>query len=239
MQNAHPEDRTMLEDPPILTVKRGWTRPTPAQIARLDGVQTGQVIDAREGRGAMHAAIKPLDPACCKILGTAITCETGPNDNLAILAALSLAQPGDVLISASEGFPHSAVFGDNTAIMAKNKGVAGVVIDGMMRDLAGLLPVGLPLFCRGITPNSCVRSGPGRVGFPVVVGGVLVSSGDVVVGDGDGVVIIPQDELDGLQPRIDAILKAEVETQAKIRGGFSNLGGIEDLLRSSKVRYVD
>lgn len=229
----------MLEDPPILTIKKSWQRPTKAKLERLKGVQTGQAVDAMDGRGGLDEAIKPLDTSCCSILGTAITCETGPNDNLALLGALALAQPGDVVICASEGFPHSAVFGDNTAIMAKNKGLAGVVIDGMMRDLAGLLPVGIPLFCRGITPNSCVRSGPGRVGFPVVVGGVAVHSGDVVIGDRDGIVVVPQGELDRLQPRIDAILKAEVETQAKIRNGFSNLGGIEDLLKSSKVRYVD
>jgi 4-hydroxy-4-methyl-2-oxoglutarate aldolase len=229
----------MLEDPPILTIKKSWRRPAKAKLARLEGVQTGQAIDAMEGRGALDASIKPLDPSCCTFVGTAITCETGPNDNLAILAALSLAKPGDVLVSASEGFAHSAVFGDNTAIMAKNKGLAGVVIDGMMRDLAGLLPVGIPLFCRGITPNSCVRSGPGRVGFPVVIAGVTVHAGDVIIGDRDGIVVIPQGELDRLQPKIDAILKAETETQKKIRGGFSNLGGIEDLLESSKVRYVD
>ena len=229
----------MLEDPPILTIARSWTRPDPAKLARLKGVQTGQAIDAMEGRGGLDAVIKPLDPACCTFVGTAITCETGPNDNLAILGALSLAKPGDVVISASEGFPHSAVFGDNTAIMAKNKGLAAVVIDGMMRDLAGLLPVGIPLFCRGITPNSCVRSGPGRVGLPVVVGGVTVRSGDVVIGDRDGIVIIPQADLDRLLPRIEAVLKAEVTTQKKIREGFTNLGGIEDLLKSSKVRYVD
>ncbi len=229
----------MLEDPPILTIKRAWPRPDPELLARLEGVQTGQAIDAMEGRAALVAEIKPLDAASCIFVGTAITCETGPNDNLAILAALSLARPGDVLIAASEGFAHSAVFGDNTAMMAKNKGLVGVVIDGMMRDLAGLLPVGIPLFCRGITPNSCVRSGPGRVGFPVIAGGVRVASGDVILGDRDGVVVIPQGELAGLLPRVAAILAAEVETQAKIRGGFSNLGGIEDLLKSSKVRYAD
>jgi 4-hydroxy-4-methyl-2-oxoglutarate aldolase len=229
----------MLEDPPLLTVRRSWTRPTAATLARLKGVQTGQAVDAMEGRGGLDAAIKPLDPGTATLLGTAITCEAGPNDNLAILGALALAKPGDVVIAACEGFPHSAVFGDNTAIMARNKGVAGVVIDGMMRDLAGLLPVGIPLFCRGITPNSCVRSGPGRVGLPVVVGGVLVHSGDVVIGDRDGVVIIPQTELDRLLPLIDKILEAEITTQAKIRGGFTNLGGIDDLLKSPKVRYVD
>ncbi|MBS0243616.1 MAG: RraA family protein [Proteobacteria bacterium] len=229
----------MLEDPPLLTVKRHWTRPDPAKLKRLEGVQTGQAVDAMDGRGALDAAIKPLDPGCAVLLGTAVTCETGPNDNLAILGALSLAKPGDVIVSATEGFTQSAVVGDNVAWMAKTKGIAGIVVDGMMRDLAGLLPVGLPLFARGITPNSCVRSGPGRVGFPVVVGGVAIASGDVIIGDRDGIVVIPQGDLDRLQPRIDAILEAEVETQKKIRGGFTNLGGIEDLLKSSKVRYLD
>lgn len=229
----------MLEDPPILTIKKSWSRPSADALARLKNVQTGQAVDAMDGRGGLDASIKPLDPNCCQILGTAVTCETGPNDNLAILGALSLAKAGDVVISATEGFAHSAVVGDNVAIMAKNKGIAGIVVDGMMRDLAGLLPVGIPLFCRGITPNSCVRSGPGRVGFPVVVGGLTVSSGDVVIGDRDGIVIIPQADLQRLLPRIDQILEAEVATQAKIRAGFSNLGGIEDLLKSSKVRFVD
>lgn len=229
----------MLEDPPLLTVKKSWKRPAAAKLKRLQGVQTGQAVDAMEGRGGLDYAIKPLDPACATILGTAVTCETGPNDNLAILGALAVAKAGDVIVCASEAFTHSAVFGDNTALMAKGKGLAGVVIDGMMRDLAGLLPVGIPLFCRGITPNSCVRSGPGRVGLPVVVGGVTVHSGDIVIGDRDGIVIIPQTELDRLLPRIDAILEAEVATQKKIRGGFTNLGGIEDLLKSAKVRFVD
>jgi len=229
----------MLEDPPILTIKRAWTRPAPALLARLKGVQTGQAIDAMDGRGALAAEIKPLDPACCTFVGTAITCETGPNDNLALLAALSVAKPGDVVVSATEGFAHSAVVGDNVAIMAKRKGIGGIVVDGMMRDLAGLLPVGLPLFCRGITPNSCVRSGPGRVGFPVVVGGLTVNSGDVVIGDRDGIVIVPLADLDRLLPRIEQILAAEASTQKSIRDGFTNLGGIEDLLKSSKVRWVE
>lgn len=229
----------MLEDPPILTVKRTWRRPARAKLARLEGVQTGQAVDAMQGRGALDAAIKPLDPDCCRVLGTAVTCETGPNDNLAILAALSLAKPGDVVVSATEGFLQSAVVGDNVAWMAKTKGIAGIVVDGMMRDLAGLLPVGLPLFCRGITPNSCVRSGPGRVGFPVVVGGVTIASGDVIIGDRDGIAVIPAGDLDRLQPLLEAILAAEAGTQQRIRGGFTNLGGIEDLLKSSKVRYVD
>ena len=229
----------MLEDPPILTIKKAWKRPSTAKLAKLKGVQTGQAVDAMDGRGGLDAAIKPLDPDRCTILGTAVTCETGPNDNLAILGALAVAKAGDVIVSATEGFAHSAVVGDNVALMAKVKGIAGIIVDGMMRDLAGLLPVGLPLFCRGITPISCVRSGPGRVGLPIVVGGVTVHSGDIVIGDRDGIAIIPQGELDRLLPRIAEILAAEAATHAKIKGGFTNLGGIDDLLKTTKVRFVD
>jgi 4-hydroxy-4-methyl-2-oxoglutarate aldolase len=229
----------MLEDPPLLTVRRSWPRPSPDTLARLKGVQTGQAVDAMDGRGALDPAIKALDPECALMLGAAVTCETGPNDNLAILGALAVAKPGDVVIAASEGFMNSAVVGDNVALMAKGKGLAGLVVDGMMRDLAGLLPVKLPLFCRGITPNSCVRSGPGRIGLPIAIGGVTIHPGDVVIGDRDGVVVIPQAALDRLLPRIESIVAAEADTQARIKGGFTNLGGIEDLLKSSRVRYVD
>jgi 4-hydroxy-4-methyl-2-oxoglutarate aldolase len=229
----------MLEDPPLLTVRRSWTRPAAAELAKLKGVQTGQVVDAMDGRGALDHAIKPIDPGCAAFIGTAITCETGPNDNLAILAAMSLAQPGDVIVAAVEGFTRSAVVGDNLALCAKTKGVAAMVLDGMVRDLAGLLPVELPIFARGVTPNSCVRSGPGRVGFPVVVGGTAVSSGDVVLGDRDGVVVVPQAELGRITARVAEVIRMEEAAQKKIRGGFTNLGGIEDLLKSDRVRYVD
>jgi 4-hydroxy-4-methyl-2-oxoglutarate aldolase len=229
----------MLENPPLLTIRRAWTRPAADKLAAFKGVQTGQAADAMDGRGALDYAIKAVDPAKAFFLGTAITCETGPNDNLAILAAVSLAKAGDVIIAASESFTGSAVVGDNIALCAKAKGIAAIVIDGLARDVAGLLPIGLPVFARGLTPNSCVKSGPGRVGFPVAIGGVTVSPGDVILGDADGVVVVPQAELGNVIPRVKKILGMEEASQAKIRGGFTNLGGIEDLLKSDQVRYVD
>lgn len=229
----------MLEDPPVLTVRRTWERAPSATLARLTAVQTGQAVDAMAGRGALHAAIKPLDPDCCRFIGTALPCETGPNDNLAILAALAVAKPGDVVMAAAEAFAQSAVVGDNVALIAKARGVVAIVVDGMARDLAGILPVGLPVFSRGITPNSCVRNGPGRVGLPVVIGGVAVQAGDVVIGDRDGVVVLPRAGLEATLERIDRVLVAEAAAQEKIRNGFTDLGGIEALLATSAVRFVD
>jgi 4-hydroxy-4-methyl-2-oxoglutarate aldolase len=229
----------MLKDPPLLTVRRMWQRPDAFTLGRLKGVQTGQAVDAMQGRGALDAAIKAIDPANAMFLGTALPCETGPNDNLAIIAAIALAQPGDVIMAASEGFTQSAVVGDNVTMVAKGKGVAAIVIDGMARDIAGITPVGLPVFARGITPNSCVRTGPGRVGLPIVIGGVLVEAGDIVIGDADGVVVLPRKHLHTILPSVEEVLAAEAATQGKIRSGFTNIGGIEDLLASDRVHYVD
>ena len=229
----------MLKDPPLLTIRRKFPRPPRELIAKLEGAQTGHIVDALLGRGALDHHIKPVDPERARFVGTALTCETGPSDNLAILAALVLAEPGDVIVAAADGFSATAVVGDNVTMMAKNKGVVAIVIDGMARDSTGIVPVGLPVFSRGITPNSCVRSGPGKVGLPIVCGGVAVQSGDIVLGDRDGVVVVRQADLENIVGQLDEIRRLEEETQKKIRAGMTHLPAIEDLLKSDRVAYVD
>jgi 4-hydroxy-4-methyl-2-oxoglutarate aldolase len=229
----------MLKDPPLLTIRRRFARPSRALMARLEAAQTGHIVDAMLGRAALDCGIKPIDPEHSTFVGPALTCQTGPDDNLGILAALVLAEPGDVIIAASDAFSGSAVVGDNVTMMAKNKGVAAIVIDGMARDSYGIVPVGLPVFARGITPNSCVRSGPGKVGLPIVCGGVSVQPGDVVLGDRDGVVVIPQGQLEEVVAHVDEIRRLEEETQKKIRSGMTHLSSIEELLKSDRVAYVE
>jgi 4-hydroxy-4-methyl-2-oxoglutarate aldolase len=229
----------MLKDPPILTIRRKFTRPSRELMAKLEGAQTGHIIDALEGRGALDHCVKPVDAEHAHFVGPALTCEAGANDNLAILAALVIAKPGDVIIAACDAHSATAVVGDNVVMMAKNKGVAAIVIDGMARDRDGIVPVGLPVFARGITPNSCVRSGPGRIGLPIVCGGVAVQAGDVLVGDRDGVVVIPRGDVETVIGRLDEVRRAEDATQAKIRAGMTHLESVAELLKSDKVAYVD
>jgi len=228
----------MLKDPPLLTIRREFPRPPRDLLAKLKGAQTGHIVDAMQGRAALDHHIKPVDPECAQFVGAALTCQTGADDNLAILAALVLAQPGDVIIAAADAFSATAVVGDNVTMMAKNKGIAAIVIDGMARDSTGIVPVGLPVFSRGITPNSCVRSGPGKVGLPIVCGGVAVQPGDIVLGDRDGVVVVPQAELQAIVAALDEIRRMEEETQKKIRAGMTHLDSIAALLKSDKVSYV-
>ena len=229
----------MLKDPPILTIRREFRRPPRELIAKLAGAQTGHIVDALQGRGALDHHVKPADPEKAGFVGPALTCECGANDNLAIMAALVIAQPGDVIIASCDGFAATAGVGDNLVMMAKNKGVAAVVTDGMARDRDGIVAAGLPVFARGITPNSCVRSGPGRLGFAIVCAGVAVEPGDIVLGDRDGVVVIPQAQLEAVVAALADVREMEEATQKKIRAGMTHLDSVAELLKSDRVAYVD
>ena len=125
--------------------------------------------------------------------------------------------------------------GDNVAAMAKNKGVAAIVTDGMARDRDGIVPVGLPVFARGITPNSCVAAARARSASPSSAAASRSRPGDIVLGDRDGVVVIPQADLETVVARLAEIRRMEEETQAKIRAGMTHLDSIAQLLKSDKT----
>lgn len=229
----------MLTDPPLLSIKRTWKRVDRRVLDTLAGVQTGHLVDAMRGRGGLDAEIKPVDPSNAHFVGSAVPCEPFADDNLAILAAVARAEPGDVVVVAAEAFRGSAVIGDNVCLMAKNAGVRAIVVDGMVRDLDGIIGAGVPVHARGITPNSCVRSGPGRVGFPVVAGGRTIAPGDLVVGDRDGVVVVPATDVQRIVGLLDEIRRAEAEVQAKIRTGLKTLDGVAAILASDRIEWTD
>lgn len=232
----------MIHDPPLLKVRRSFARPDAAQLAAIADANTGWLTDAQFGRGSLGPTVKPIfptDPRLNRFHGVALTCHCGPDDNLALAAAASLAKPGDVVIVAAEGFAHSGLCGDLLAGMMKNRGVAALVSDGMFRDIAGLRDVGLPVFAAGIDPNSCVRQGPGTVGLPIVVGGRPIDSGDLVFGDEDGVVTVPLANIDAVLAQLALVKAGEAETLAKVKAGLDSPPWVEALLRSDRVVYVD
>jgi 4-hydroxy-4-methyl-2-oxoglutarate aldolase len=119
--------------------------------------------------------------------------------------------------------------------MMKNAGFAALVTDGLARDRAGIVAAGLPLFCAGIVPNSPAKNGPGSVGLPITIGGVPVSPGDVVVGDADGVVVVPQAILDATVKRLKEVQTAEVKAEAAVKAGAKMTPGAAALLKSPRV----
>jgi 4-hydroxy-4-methyl-2-oxoglutarate aldolase len=211
----------MIEETPPLVFAPAVERPEAALVERFRGAPTSFVVDAMGGAGALDWRIKPIVGR--SVLGVALTCDCGPNDNLALIAAVAEAEPGDVLVASTGGFVGAAVTGDLLIGVARNRGVVGLVTDGVVRDLNDIEELGLPIFAMGVSPNSPGRRGPGAVGLPIVCGGVAVASGDVIVGDRDGVVIIPRARLAETLANLERVKAGEATMLERVRGGLREL----------------
>ena len=224
----------MIEEPPLLRIlERGSrNRPTRAQIEAFEGAQTGHVCDALGGIGAMDMAIKPLPGVPVSVCGPALTADCGPADILALLAALTEVQAGDVIVQATGGWTGCAGIGDMVSGMAKNGGAAGFVTDGCARDLPGIQALDFPVFSQGINPNSPYGKGPGAVGYPVLVGGRHVASGDMIIGDQDGVVVVPFAQIDAVLAALEGVRAAEADLEVKVADGLVVFDDIKDLVAS-------
>ena len=228
----------MINDAPVLRVRRGFPRPSPTILAAFAGVPTGFVVDAMGGSGCLDYRIKPLVPPERVMVGTAVTCHAGPSDNLALFGALEAAQPGDILVAGTENFMGAAITGDLLLGMARNRGAAGFVTDGLIRDVVGVLAVGLPVFCAGVTANSPARNGPGTVGLPVILGGVRIAAGDIVLGDRDGVVVVPLEQAKTVLAQLEAVKAAEASMDAQVRSGLQVPEHYRTLLASGRIEEV-
>lgn len=229
----------MIEDPPLLRIRRNFPRPSKALLEGFKGVPTGYLVDAMGGGGCLDYRIKPLVQSGEVMVGTAVTCHAGPADNLALFGALDAAKAGDILVAATDAFMGCSITGDLLLGMARNRGVAGLVTDGLIRDLVGVLAVGLPVYCAGISANSPVRNGPGTVGMPVVLGGLAVESGDIVVGDRDRIVIVPLGKAQSVLDKLDEVRRAEAELEAKVKGGLEIPPFITSIMESGRIEEID
>jgi 4-hydroxy-4-methyl-2-oxoglutarate aldolase len=229
----------MIGSPVALTIRRSIPRPSAALLTAFRDAPTGFVTDAQNGMGSLHHAIKPLEPGM-HICGPAVTAYCAPMDILACMAALDHVQPGDVIVVATAGNDTAATVGDLWAIWAKRIGVEGVVCDGLVRDVPGLLASGLPMFARGHCPNAGYRNGPGEVNCGVTCGGIHVNPGDIVVGDRDGVVVVPLAQAEAVARQLDAVRQKEAEAEAKVKRGEKLAFWNEaELAARGALRYVD
>ena len=225
----------MLDNPPLLTVHRGFRRAPRELLERFRGAQTSHLVDAMEGRGALDWRIKPLDPANASFVGPALTAFAYPADVVGVMGALAEAQAGDVVLVANDAYLGTAVLGDLVAGMMRNKGVAAFVTEGLARDKAGILATGLPVFCAGVVPTSPATNGPGTVGAPITCGGVHVRPGDVVVGDADGVVVVPLDRAEAVLDSLEAVRAAEAKAVAAVEGGATESEKVRRIMASARV----
>jgi 4-hydroxy-4-methyl-2-oxoglutarate aldolase len=182
-------------------------RPSADIVARFARLASTALADFLALESVMRHAIRPLWPGMARIAGPAFTVRTARHDNLMLHAAIYRAEPGDVIV-VEAGDEEMAVAGGNVCAVAQRHGVAGFVVDGVVRDVAEARANGFPLFARGISPIPAGKEGPGEINAAIRCGGVVVNPGDVVVADEEGIVVVPRARAE------DVLKKAEAKAAA-------------------------
>ena len=214
-------------------LRRDFERVPPAVVAQASAFAASILADVAGRRGTLDGRITPLSRST-RLAGPAFTIEVRPGDNLMIHAAIALAQPGDVLVVDGKGDRSCALMGSIMITACKKLGLGGVVLDGAHRDTEDLLALDFPVYSVGSNPNGPTKSAPGRIGWPISCGGVAVSPGDLVVGDGDGVVVIERDRVAALlTPAAHKVTEERVRIEAISSGKNIRLSWLDGALRAA------
>ena len=234
----------MIENPPLIQIKKSSSRNRPSikQLTNFKDIPTGFICDALNGYAALDKNIKPLPVPGKKvehIVGPALTVFSGAADVLGMSIALSEIQPGDIVVNGVSGFQGTAAVGDRIAGMIKNNGGIGLITDGPMRDLEGIIETGLSCFCTGLNPNSPYNSGPAKIGYPTEIGGKTIHSGDIIVADADGVTVVPFNKIDEVIEKLDRITELENAMDEKVKNGLKISQKALNYINSDQVIYED
>ncbi|MGZ4033213.1 MAG: RraA family protein [Tumebacillaceae bacterium] len=194
---------------------------------KFANIPTTCLSDAMQGMNNLNPSIKPLDENMT-VVGRAFTVKLPVGDNLLFLKAIREAQPGDVLVVDVKGDTYRAMAGDFILGMAQTLGIAGVVVDGVIRDVRGCKALNFPVFCKGTTVAPCGKAGIGELNVPISCGGVSVQPGDLIVGDADGVVVIPQAIENEVLEKAKERLALDEQRVAQVAGN-----------REEILRYID
>ena len=215
-------------------IQRNFERVSKELVAEAAVHQAAVLADVAGRRGAMHGRIQALRPRM-KVAGPAFTVEVRPGDNLMIHAAMSMAKPGDVLVIDGKGDQMAALMGTIMMTACRQLGIAGVVIDGAVRDSLEIDEMDFPVFSVGTNPNGPTKNIGGRIGHPVNCGGVVVNPGDFVLGDADGVVVVEREKLAGMLPGCRKKVDDEAKRIAQIRQGNTAASWLQAALVTAGV----
>lgn len=199
-------------------------------IERATKLNTTLISDALGCTGSMDYKVKPVVEGM-KVVGTALTIDLKEGDNLFLHQGIYLGGPGYVLVADGKGYTQNAYLGELMASAARAMGIEGIVIDGLVRDKQMLTEIGFPVFAKGFIPNGPFKEGPGDINIPISCAGVTVYPGDLIVGDDDGVVVVPKEKIESVLEKAEVKLKYEEKRLQKIlnyennreKGGSDNI----------------
>lgn len=216
----------------VRTIQRADTR----DISRLGAAGVATVHEAQGRAGLLRPYMRPIYPAA-RVAGSAVTVLCGAGDNLMIHAAIAVVQPGDVLVVATISESTDGLFGELLAESCRARGVAGLVIDAGVRDTVEITALGFPVWSKAVSAQGTSKTIPGSVNVPIVCAGTSISPGDVIVGDADGVVVVPRESAAAVVAAADQRLAKEQRTRARLRDGELGLDiyGLRDVLAERGV----
>jgi regulator of RNase E activity RraA len=219
---------------PGFRIRTEIERPDPDVVRALGQFETPAISDLMNRLYTMSAEIRCLTGPSHRLVGTACTVKVYPGDNLMVHKSLDVAEPGDVIVVDTGLSGETAALGDLVSTKARHRGIAGFVVDGMIRDLPGIAALGdFPVFARGVTPLGPMHRGPGEINHPVSAGGIVVFPGDVIVADQNGVVVVRRDSAAELLERLLAQSEAEAGYLEAVRRGEFSTAWVDVLLDES------
>jgi RraA family protein len=206
-------------------------RPPRALIEAFAAIAASQISDCMNRMAAGGAPLRPFFRSAAKLCGPAFTVKTAAGDNLLVHKAIDIAQSGDVIVIDAGGDTQQAIIGEIMTSHARKRGVAGFVVHGAIRDSGTLLAGDYPVYACGATPRGPYKDGPGEINVPVVIGGMVVNPGDIIVGDEDGVIVVPRADAEGVLAAAQKKQAAEVKTLRDIAAGEWDRRWVDEALK--------
>ncbi|MFH6782765.1 MULTISPECIES: RraA family protein [Methylobacterium] len=203
-----------------------------ATVEKFKAIAVANLSDSMSRMVHGGARLRPMH-AGGVLCGVALTVRTRPGDNLMVHAALNRARPGDVLVIDAGGDLTNALMGELMLAHAQAIGVAGVILNGAVRDSAWIRANALPVFAAGVTHRGPYKDGPGEMNVPVALDGMVIAPGDLVVGDDDGVVCVPFDQVEAVYAAANAKQQGEARTMAAIKAGTVDRSWVERALEKA------
>ena len=216
------------------------TRKVPEEICTaFRALPVANVGDSMQRMFAAGPQLRPVHTTVVNIAGPALTVRVRPGDNLMLHYALDIAEKGDVMVVDAGGDLTTAIMGEIMVAMAIRKGVQAIVINGAIRDRDEIRAMGLPVWAAGVTHRGPYKTGPGEVNTAISLGGMVIAPGDLVIGDGDGVLAVPFDETAALLDAGRAKHAAEQVELAAIAEGRNDRGWVLAALKASGCSFEE
>jgi len=185
----------------------------------------------------IHLVSSPLEQM---MVGPAFTVKARAGDNLALHAALNFCQEGDVLVVSNEGDDSRALMGEvMMAYLKYTKKVAGIVLEGPIRDIDEIRKWDFPVYCTGTTPGGPYKEGPGEINVPIACGNISVNPGDIILGDPDGVIVIPRKDMAVVLENAKTFQEADEKKLVAAKNGTANRSWVEKSLNEKDFEIID